>query len=77
MGYWKQKMLEEQEHGWSSLGSKCVCAKCFEDAALAAFASENAVEHECDYCGRKSRKRSIAVGINEVMEVIDEGIRSE
>ena len=77
MGYWKQKMIEEQERGWSSLGDKCVCAKCFDDAALADFVSENAVEHKCDYCGRKSKKKPIGVGIDEVMEVIDEGIRSE
>ena len=77
MGYWKQKMIEEQERGWSSLGDKWVCAKCFDDAALADFVSENAVEHECDYCGRKSKKKPIGISIDEVMEVIDEGIRSE
>jgi len=77
MGYWKQKMIEEQERGWSSLGDKRVCAKCFDDAALADFVSENAVEHECDYCGRKSKKKPIGISIDEVMEVIDEGIRSE
>ncbi len=77
MGYWKQKMIEEQDRGWSSLGGKCVCAKCFEDPFLSAFVSENAVEHKCDYCGRKSRKKPIAVEIDNVMEVINEGIRSE
>jgi hypothetical protein len=77
MGYWKQKMMEEQERGWSSLGEKYVCLKCFEDAALSAFVSMNAVRHKCDYCGRRSTKKPIAVRIDEVMEVIDEGIRSE
>lgn len=77
MGYWKQKMIEEQDRGWSSLGGKCVCAKCIEDPFLSAFVSENAIEHECDYCGRKSRKKPIAVGMDDIMEVIDEGIRSE
>lgn len=70
-------MIEEQDRGWSSLGDKYVCAKCFEDAALAAFVSKNAVEHKCDYCGRKSKKKPIGVDIDKVMEVINEGIRSE
>lgn len=77
MGYWKQKMIEEQDRGWSSLGGKFVCDKCFEDSALANFASENAVEYKCDYCGRRSKKKPIGIGIDEVMEVINEGITSE
>jgi hypothetical protein len=77
MGYWKQKMMEEQERGWSSLGDKYVCSKCFEDYALANYVTENAKGFKCDYCGRRSRKKAIATPIDQVMELIDGGIRSE
>lgn len=77
MGYYKNKMIEEQERGWSSLGGKCVCADCFSDYALAEFVQENANEMHCDYCGRTTKKEPIAVAIDDVMSEINDGIRSE
>jgi DNA-directed RNA polymerase subunit RPC12/RpoP len=77
MGYAKQKLLEAQERGWSSIGDKFVCAKCFDDYALSQLVTENAAEFKCDYCGHRSRKKPIAAPMDEVMEAIDEGIRSE
>jgi hypothetical protein len=73
----KRKMMEEQERGWSSLGDKYVCADCFNDDALARFVKENASSHECDYCGRTSKRRPIAAPIDDVVEYIDAGLRSE
>ncbi|MFZ0051408.1 MAG: HEPN-associated N-terminal domain-containing protein, partial [Desulfobaccales bacterium] len=76
MGRAKEQWIEEQERGWSSLGDKYVCAKCFSDYALKRFVSENAVANVCDYCGRQSR-RAIAAPIDNVLEEINAGLRSQ
>lgn len=76
MGRAKEQRIEEQERGWSSPGDKYVCAKCFSDYALKRFVSENAVAKVCDYCGRQSR-RAIAAPIDDVLEEINEGLRSQ
>lgn len=77
MGFMKRKMMEEQERGWSSLGDKSVCADCFRDGALVRYVEEHATSYECDYCGRKSKRRPIAAPVDDVMEYIDAGVKSE
>lgn len=77
MGWLKDKMIEDEERGWSSVGDKYVCAKCFADYALAKFVRENAVSKHCDYCGCTSKGRPIAAPIDDVMEEISAGIHSE
>lgn len=77
MGYWKDKMIKDQQRGWSSPGDKYVCPKCFDDYALASFVKDNASEKKCDYCGRTSKGKPIAAPIDDVMAEISKGIRSE
>ena len=76
MGYMKDKMIEEQSRGWSSV-DKRVCDKCLNDYALAKFVKDRATEKKCDYCGRASKERPIAVPVDDVMPEISDGIRSE
>jgi hypothetical protein len=59
------------------LGERFVCARCFSDYALAQFATDNATEMHCDYCGRRSKRKPIAVPIDDVLAEISKGIRSE
>jgi hypothetical protein len=60
-----------------SLGlKKCVCARCIEESWLASYIKANASENECDYCGRKSKRRPIAVPLEELTPHIVERIDS-
>ncbi len=77
MGYWKDQLLKQQEQGWSSVDSgRVVCAKCFEDYAIQDFIRASASERKCSYCGRRSKK-PIAVPMNDVLELIGEGLGCE
>jgi hypothetical protein len=76
MGRAKAAWLEEQERGYYSIGDKYVCASCFSDYAIAGFIEENCVNDVCSYCG-KTGEENIAADINEVMELIVEGLRQE
>lgn len=69
-------MIEEQDRGWSSV-EKYVCAECLDDDALQTFVAEHATEKKCDYCSRRSRKHPISVHMDDLLELISEGIRSE
>jgi hypothetical protein len=77
VGYWKDQLLKQQEQGWSSVDpDRMVCAKCFEDYAIQDFIRDRPTEKKCSYCGRRSKK-SIAVPMNDVLELIGEGLRYE
>src|SRR5712691_3455659 len=76
MGYWKQRMIEEQEQGWKFVDGKDVCWKCFEDYAIRDFIRNNASVKNCSYCRRRS-KEPIAVPMNDVLGLIGEGLACE
>jgi hypothetical protein len=77
MGYWKDRMMQEQARGYSSVDDdKAVCAKCFEDEAIQQFVRDNATEKKCSYCGRRSKK-PIATPMNDVLDLIGEGLHCE
>lgn len=77
MGYAKDLLLREMELRFHSVDSaKVVCAKCFEDEAIQAFIRDRATERKCSYCRRRSTK-PIAVPMNEVLELISEGLQHE
>jgi hypothetical protein len=77
VGYWKDQLLKQQEQGWTSVDSdRTVCAKCFEDYAIQDFIRDKASETKCSYCGRRSKK-PIAVPMNDVLELIGEGLGYE
>lgn len=69
-------MIEEQDRGWSSV-EKYVCGECLDDYALQTFVAEHATEKKCDYCPRRSRKHPISVHMDDLLELINESIRSE
>lgn len=76
MGYWKNRMINEQEQGWHFVDdSLYVCAECFDDDAIRQFIEGNASEHECNYCGEHSDE-AIAVSMNSVLEIIGDAVRS-
>ncbi len=77
VGYWKDQLLKQQEQGWSSVDpDRMVCAKCFEDYAIQGFIRDCASARKCSYCGRRSKK-PIAVPMNDVLELIGEGLGYE
>ena len=55
MGRAKEEYMRQMEQGWSSVGAKWVCAKCFEDSAIQEFIREQASRKRCFYCRRFSR----------------------
>ena len=77
MGMAKELMMQALEQGWSFVdGDLVVCAKCFEDYAIRDFIRDRAIERKCSYCGRRSKK-PIAVPMNDVLELIGEGLGYE
>lgn len=77
MGIVKSQLIEEQERGWSSFNNKFACTECFGDPDIRKFIRNTASEHECSYCGDSSTDEPIAADMNEIMELIMEGIRLE
>ena len=76
MGRAKELYMTQMEQGWSGVGPKWVCARCFEDEAIREFIEEQATRNRCSYCGRFSRK-PLAAHMNEVLGFIADGINSE
>lgn len=68
--------MQQMEQGWSGVGEKWVCAKCFEDEAIRQFVEEHAIRKRCSYCGRFSRN-ALAAHMDEVLGFIAAGINSE
>lgn len=57
------------ERGLSEVGGS-VCARCFDDRGLADFVKANAIDHECEFCGRSSTSKAIAASLDDVIEYI-------
>jgi hypothetical protein len=77
MGYWKDRMLKQQEQGWTFVEDDLVvCAKCFEDYAIKNFIQDNATSRKCSYCKRRS-KNPIAAPMNDVLGLIGDGLHFE
>jgi hypothetical protein len=76
MGRAKELYMRQLEQGWSGVGAKWVCAKCFEDQAVREFVTEHATAKRCSYCGRFSRN-ALAAHMDEVLAFIAEGINYE
>jgi hypothetical protein len=72
----KRYFERQQEEGWSSVGDKFACSKCFEDYAIRRFVRHNATSLACSYCGRQSKK-PIAAEMDEVLSFIAEGLARE
>lgn len=71
------KELEDEQYARHAAGiDGYVCDTCFSDPALIAYVKDNAIENECDFCGRKEG-RPIAASADEVVDLIMESIRTE
>jgi len=73
MGYAKAQL----EKDYSPVGGRFVCADCFEDYAIKDFVEANAENNECDYCGEQSESEPIAAYIDDVIEFIIDGVKTE
>jgi len=73
MGYYKNRMIEEQELGINFVDGKFVCPDCFEDYSIKSFILTELCWNSCDYCGNKSNI-PIAACLNDVLRFMAEGI---
>jgi len=76
MGMYKHYLMQQQSQGWSSVGDKFVCSKCFEDYAIKKFIKTHAEATNCDYCGNTS-KAPVAASLDEVLGFIADGLHRE
>lgn len=60
MGRAKQDWLESEERGWKDPVEKFVCPDCVDDEYLKDIIRQSAEKTQCDYCGRRTRSRSVA-----------------
>lgn len=51
MGYWKNKQIEYNERGYSSINS-IICTGCVGDHALKSLIKSIGTKNKCDYCSR-------------------------
>ena len=77
MGLAKSRFIEEQEQGWTFFRNKFACPACFQDKDIRVFIQEIATEKECSYCDSLATDEPIAADMNEIMELIMDGIRLE
>ena len=77
MGIMKQIMIQEQEQGWKFVGGAFACEECVEDPFLKKWILQHASEPDCTYCSRSSQESPLAVHVNDLFDLINEGIRTE
>jgi hypothetical protein len=75
MGYEKDRMLQEQEQGWSFRDGVRVCFRCLTDPYLRDYAKAEASGFECSFCGRRSKKEPSTISFNALMEIIGGAIK--
>jgi hypothetical protein len=68
MGYEKDRMMQEDEQGWSFRGGN-ICFRCISDRYLKQMVKDQASELDCDFCLRQSRKAPISIPFDAFMEV--------
>ena len=51
MGYEKDRMMQEQEQGWSFRDGN-ICYRCLTDAYLREMVRQDASEYDCSFCGK-------------------------
>lgn len=72
MGYWKNKQIEYQERGYSSI-STVICSGCVGDYSLKSFIRNNGIKEKCDYCS----KTRICCNLEDLIGHIVKSIKSE
>lgn len=77
MGYWKDRMIRQEEQEWDFLEEDLyVCAKCFDDEAIQQFIEDSAEGKECSYC-EESSEDAIAASMNAVLDIIGDAVAHE
>jgi hypothetical protein len=65
MGWAKDRMMQEEEQGWS-FSDRQICSRCISDSYLKEFIKNAATDEEpCSFCGRRP-----SVELDEIMEMI-------
>ena len=77
VGAAKERLIAEQQQGWTFVDGEFACAECVEEPGLKEWVSLNANEHACSYCGRSAAETPVAVAVNDLFAYIDERLRTE
>ena len=73
MGITKEKANDSAARGFNEI-NKFVCTKCTGDKALRKAIRSNVVSKVCNYCNKQSRNKNIAAPVDQIIELILEGI---
>lgn len=65
------------DYDFYPLSDTYVCSRCFKDYGLKKFIDENAKYSECSFCGKWSKKKNIAIDINDFIIYLLECIHTE
>jgi len=75
VGREKDRLIEEEERGWSSVGRGFICDNCVREEFLTQYIRESGTERPCDYCDLTQDEADIrCVPFDELMDLIAEGI---
>jgi hypothetical protein len=55
MGYAKDRIIQQDEQGWSFRDDLSLCSRCISDPYLKQMIKDQAGEMACSFCGRTSR----------------------
>jgi hypothetical protein len=74
MGFAKERMLEQQDQGWSYSDEE-VCWRCITQPYLRQFVKDNATGFTCSFCKRTSRTGPSTIESDELMTVINAAVK--
>ena len=76
MGQAKEHWMRQQDEGWTSVGSKWICASCIQEKAVGDYIMRIATSKTCSYCGSTSSTDQ-AAEMDEVLSFIAQGFQRE
>ena len=77
MGATEERHSRQQEQGWSFVDDKWACGDCVAEPFLKEWIRQNATSLTCSYCGHSSTEAPLAIPIDDLFTVIDDGLRTE
>ena len=66
MGRAKDRMMQEEEQGWS-FSDRQICSRCISEPYLKEFIKNSAIDSPCSFCRRRGQP---SVPLDDVMEII-------
>lgn len=67
MGRYKDRLIEEDEQGWSYRDDDNICLRCISDPFLRQMIKDGASEAECTFCGWRRRNGHNSIPFNDFM----------